>query len=569
MRTLGSRAFASLWLGLAVVLLATSCFLRREPDAPSVEIVSPEDGAVLPSSAFEVRTRVTGVALRPADNTHDPKSGHLHLYIDHPPPASDVAIPAGDPQIFHTTGPTIRVEGLAPGEHTLYVVLGHGDHRPFRPAVRDSVTITVTGEENRLSIVTPRDGATVYGPDVTARLFLGAPGVEVRSADGTREQASGHYHVFVDRAPTPAGEPIPAGQPGIIHSVSPEIALRGLAPGEHTIHAVFGYGDHAPYQPSLAASATFRVTERPPPVVRIISPRNGEAGLPVDVPVRVEVDGIEIGPADGDRQVGRGHLHLIVDRELPPEGEVIPIGVRGVVHTASPETVIPALSPGRHTLSVVLGFGDHSRIPGAETPTITFIVGPAPPPAVTVEPAVVAPREVATIRAVGFAPEEHVSLILFSGEVEVLRAEARADARGEVATAERIPEGTAPDTYILIITGSSGSKSSAALRVIAGEAPGGENWETVARFEGSAAQDTDQFSITREVWRLVWTHRPRGFPAYFFVEARRAAAQNIFDPAISSTRPESGEKLLHGPGSYSLRIISNSDWQIEIQQRMN
>src|SRR5262249_29352216 len=155
--------------------------------------------------------------------------------------------------------------------------------------------------------------------------------------------------------PTPPDQPIPAGQPGIIHSASPEIEVQGLAPGAHTVRAVFAYGDHVPFAPALTAEATFNVADRPPPTVKILSPGSGEAGLPGGVRVRRGVAGMALKPAEASRELGPGHLHLLVDRELPPVGEPIPTGVAGVVHTAATEATLPALAPGRHTLTVVLG----------------------------------------------------------------------------------------------------------------------------------------------------------------------------------------------------------------------
>src|SRR5262249_1311901 len=213
-----------------------------------------KSGAIIDQTEIDVQVKVTGVELRKADDTHDAKTGHLHLYVDREPPATDEAIPAGNPKIIHSAQPTIHVTGLTPGVHTFYPVLGYGDHRPFRPAVQTFVTINVAGTPNHLEIVTPQDGATVFGPNVTVRLNLEAPGIQVRKADGSHEQSSGHFHLFVDREVTAANEAIPAGQPDVIHSTSPEIEVQGLQAGVHTVRAVFGYGDHIPFSPPLQAT---------------------------------------------------------------------------------------------------------------------------------------------------------------------------------------------------------------------------------------------------------------------------------------------------------------------------
>jgi hypothetical protein len=568
MRVLIGRRHLGASLGLLVVVLGSACFLRRDAAGPTVEIVSPPDGAVVASSDVEIHVEVNGVRIAPADDQRDPSTGHLHLYIDRKPPEDDAPIPAGDPHIIHTGRTAIRARGLSPGEHTLYVVLGYGDHRPFRPAVQDSVTVTVAGSPVGLEILTPRDGATVFGPNVTVRLNLEAPGVEVRRADGTREQSSGHFHLFVDRPPTAGTEPIPAGRPGILHSASPELELQGLAPGRHTVHALFGYGDHSPYRPTLSATATFTVSERPPPRVKILAPRPGEAGLLAEVTVRLAVEGIAIDPADGMRDPSSGHIHLIMDRDLPPTGGPIPTGVDGIIHTASLETTLPPLAPGRHTLAVVLGHGDHSRIPGVETPSIRFVVGAPPPPPVTVDPAVVEAGRSTTVKGTGFAPEEPVSLVLFSDDLVALRLYGRADPRGDASFSANIPEGTEAGTYIFLLEGSSRAKGVAAVRVVAATDTGAEIWRTVKRFRGSGNFDTEDFEISGEApWRIVWTHRPAASPAYLFIDAQRTGATTLFDPEVSSWRPERGERLVREPGRYYLRILADSEWEIEIQVR--
>jgi hypothetical protein len=79
------------------------------------------------------------------------------------------------------------------------------------------------------------------------------------------------------------------------------------------------------------------------------------------VTLDLEAGGIEIVPADGDTSGETGHFHVFVDREPVDEGEVIPREA-GVVHSAENPVVLYGLSPGEHTLTVVLGDGAHRRL---------------------------------------------------------------------------------------------------------------------------------------------------------------------------------------------------------------
>ena len=92
-----------------------------------------------------------------------------------------------------------------------------------------------------------------------------------------------------------------------------------------------------------------------------------------DAVLTMEVSGISIVPADGDTSGKSGHFHVFAD--IPPveEGVVIAQGT-GVVHSATNPIRFPDLPPGEHTLTVVIGDGNHTRIlPGVEAKTTVTI----------------------------------------------------------------------------------------------------------------------------------------------------------------------------------------------------
>jgi uncharacterized protein DUF4399 len=70
------------------------------------------------------------------------KTGHLHLFVDRPASPADQPIPVAA-DVIHTTATTIEVPGLAPGEHTVTVVVGDGLHVPLSPPVEAKVSFTV------------------------------------------------------------------------------------------------------------------------------------------------------------------------------------------------------------------------------------------------------------------------------------------------------------------------------------------------------------------------------------------------------------------------------------------
>jgi hypothetical protein len=79
------------------------------------------------------------------------------------------------------------------------------------------------------------------------------------------------------------------------------------------------------------------------------------AGQPLSIDVAVA--GVQLVKADGDTSGRTGHLHAIVDIE-PTAGQPIPVAP-GIVHSATAPIVVTGLTPGEHTIWIVLGNGGH------------------------------------------------------------------------------------------------------------------------------------------------------------------------------------------------------------------
>jgi hypothetical protein len=111
---------------------------------PSVKSNAPTEAQA--ATGFTIETQVQGVQLMPAAADTGPpgSTGHLHVIIDpsSPPTADGQPIP-NDPTHIHTAEKSLKVDGLAPGQHTIWVVLGDKSHVPFNPLVADRVMVTV------------------------------------------------------------------------------------------------------------------------------------------------------------------------------------------------------------------------------------------------------------------------------------------------------------------------------------------------------------------------------------------------------------------------------------------
>ncbi|EKF72992.1 hypothetical protein A11A3_15841 [Alcanivorax hongdengensis A-11-3] len=113
------------------------------PQGASVFIVSPADGATV-SSPVKVEFGIEGMQLAPA-GTDKPDTGHHHLLVDLDTlPAMDMPLPSNDHVIHFGKAQTSTELELAPGKHTLQLLLGDYRHVPFDPPIMsEKITITV------------------------------------------------------------------------------------------------------------------------------------------------------------------------------------------------------------------------------------------------------------------------------------------------------------------------------------------------------------------------------------------------------------------------------------------
>lgn len=120
------------------------------PETAELYFIDPEDGATV-SSPVTVRFGLAGMGVAPA-GTEKENTGHHHLLIDRPPLGEGefgeeeftLALPNDDNHKHFGGGQTEASIDLAPGSHTLQLVLGDLGHVPHNPpVVSEQITITV------------------------------------------------------------------------------------------------------------------------------------------------------------------------------------------------------------------------------------------------------------------------------------------------------------------------------------------------------------------------------------------------------------------------------------------
>lgn len=114
------------------------------PDGAKVYFINLKDGDTF-KSPVTIRFGLEGMGVAPAGVEKD-KTGHHHLIIDEKIEGEELneAIPADDNHKHFGGGQTETTVELAPGEHTLQLVLGDWSHIPHNPPVMsERITITV------------------------------------------------------------------------------------------------------------------------------------------------------------------------------------------------------------------------------------------------------------------------------------------------------------------------------------------------------------------------------------------------------------------------------------------
>lgn len=217
----------------------------------------------------------------------------------------------------------------------------------------DQTAITDGDEEGvSVAITSPEDGSSTKGNVVT--LSLEANDIEIIGADGDTSGETGHFHVFVDQVPVAPGEVIPESE-GVIHTTETEVVIAGLRPGLHNFVVVLGDGTHTRIG-SFADEVSVSVEG---PSVTATAPAEISSGEVLQI--QAQVEGIELVAADGDTSGETGHLHVLVDPPSPPALGT-PIPEEGAIHTTSLTIEVPDLTPGEHTLWVVVGDGTHTPL---------------------------------------------------------------------------------------------------------------------------------------------------------------------------------------------------------------
>ena len=118
--------------------------MPRTPSPPGAQVffITPADGATV-SSPVAIKFGISGMGVAPAGEM-TPATGHHHLLVDTELGDASLPVPKDEQHLHFGKGQTETSLELAPGTHTLQLVLGDGNHVPHDPpVVSRRITITV------------------------------------------------------------------------------------------------------------------------------------------------------------------------------------------------------------------------------------------------------------------------------------------------------------------------------------------------------------------------------------------------------------------------------------------
>ena len=131
----GRRKFLTA-IGASWVLLNQGTVAAAETSSNWLAIVAPRDGATV-TSPVSVVVDLNGAPV--SDDYH----GHPHLIIDSPLPEPGTMVPMDERHIHLTGGESTTTLTLAPGKHTLQLIMAGDNHR-VRQHVARSAKLTIT-----------------------------------------------------------------------------------------------------------------------------------------------------------------------------------------------------------------------------------------------------------------------------------------------------------------------------------------------------------------------------------------------------------------------------------------
>lgn len=224
-----------------------------EATGPAISVEGPAAGTPVTGDSVPLTVAASGYSLdcglagRPVQDG----VGHYHIALDH-----------RLVNAYCDTAPSVSLQNVDPGPHTLTVVPARNDHSEVRAAAKEvsfdyqpsaplpAIVPAKLGTPS-VRIVSPRPGATVsksFVIKVRAKNFrLSGDLFGKLPVDGY-----GHWHLHLDKPEMPT-------MMAMSSATSMPVSLEGVSPGRHTFIVMLANDVHAPIAPMVMTQVTLNV----------------------------------------------------------------------------------------------------------------------------------------------------------------------------------------------------------------------------------------------------------------------------------------------------------------------
>jgi len=188
---------------------------------------------------------------------------------------------------------------------------------------------------------------------------------------GEVKPGHGHLHIMVNQPCVAPGEVIIKDATHLHYGQGQSEATLDLLPGDYTLCLQAADGAHLALDATSVVSVT--VDNYTAPIVAFVAPTNG---MTVTSPfsVTMSVENLTLEPA-GEPKAGSGHLHITVNGDCTPAGEVIIKDDTHLHYGQGQSEATLTLPSGVHKLCLQAADGAHIALPGMyATQVITVAV---------------------------------------------------------------------------------------------------------------------------------------------------------------------------------------------------
>ncbi len=242
-----------------------------------------------------------------------------------------------------------------------------------KPTPAPVATKPATSNAPRVFFRQPSNGAIV---PLTLTAAMSATGLIVEKS-GDIHSGAGHMHILLDTDFVPAGDVIINDAQHLHFGKGQLTAPITLTLGIHVLRLQFANGAHIAldgpqYRDTITVTAATTNTQA---AVHFVEPHTG-ATMPSNFMVKMAATGL-IVEKSGEIHSGAGHMHILVDTDFVPAGDVI-INDAQHLHFGKGQLTTPiTLTHGIHVLRLQFANGAHIALDGPQyRDTMTVTVAP-------------------------------------------------------------------------------------------------------------------------------------------------------------------------------------------------